>query len=90
MSYCKYNVLCSDIVQRTMPLHFPCSLNQADVSYDCEICQGNFKEPQCQMEHIEAMHIYCAQLSKDILINLSLEYINHIYIYICEKCFNTT
>ena len=45
---------------------FPMPMNQKDVSYECEICQSNFKEPQCQKEHIEAMHRNCAQLLKDI------------------------
>ena len=40
------------------------SLNQEDEYYECEICQRYFNEPQCQIEHTEAMHRYCAQCSR--------------------------
>ena len=40
-------------------------MNQEDEYHECEMFQRYFKEPHCQMEHIEAMHRYCTKYSTD-------------------------
>ena len=61
------------------------SLNQEDEYYECDVCQRYFKEPQCQIEHNETMHRYCAQCSKDFL--NEADFIMHKEnIHKCKKC----
>ena len=57
------------------------SLNQEDEYYECELCQRYFKEPQCQVEHIEAMHRYCKRAFNEADFRIHQENIHE-----CKKC----
>ena len=61
------------------------TINQKEEYYECEICQRYFKEPQCQMEHVESMHINCAYCSKDFLDEAEFK-IHEESIHKCKKC----